>query len=95
VADLFYPHHSERFSVYFETTQAIMPREHHELIDRLAGGEAYIRICADASVTGEGHTVLDSFDLLRRALRPLAETTNNNSDDEEQDDDAPTYCSLQ
>jgi hypothetical protein len=85
---------SERFSIYFETTKA-MPKEHYELIDRLAGGEAYIRTCADASVSGEGYTVLGSFDLLRRALRPLAETTNNNSDDEEQDDDAPTYCSLQ
>jgi hypothetical protein len=83
VADLVCPR-SERFSIYFETTQA-MPKEHHELIDRLAGGESYIRTCADASVTGEGYTVLGSFDLLRRALRPLAET---------QDYDAPRYCSL-
>jgi hypothetical protein len=79
---------SERFSIYFETTES-MPKEHHELIDRLAGGEAYIRTCADASVPSEGYTVLGSFDLLRRALRPLAETNSNDTEE-----DAPRHCSL-
>jgi hypothetical protein len=61
----------EGFSIYFETTESI-PKDHHELIDRLAGGEAYIRTCADASaVQTEGYTVMASLDVLRRALRPL------------------------
>jgi hypothetical protein len=62
---------SERFSIYFETTVSI-PKDHHELIDRLAGGEAYIRTCADASeIKTEGYTVKASFDVLARAIRPL------------------------
>ena len=60
----------ERFSIYFETTQT-MPAEHHALIERLAGGDAYIRTCADNSISSEGYTVMGSFDLLRRALQPL------------------------
>lgn len=61
----------EAFSVYFETTESI-PREHHQLIDRLAGGEAYIRTCADAvEYRAEGYTVRGPPDVLVRALRPL------------------------
>jgi hypothetical protein len=98
MTDLAHPR-PEQFSIYFETTES-MPKEHHELIDRLAGGESYIRTCADASVTGEGYTVLGSFDLLRRALRPLiAETNNNNNNNNNNNEkslDAPKYhyCSL-
>ena len=64
----------ETFSIYFETTKCISD-SHHELIDRLAGGEAYIRTCPDASESEntEGYTVNGSFDLLIRALRPLLE----------------------
>jgi hypothetical protein len=32
---------SERFNIYFEMAES-MPKEQHKLIDRLAGGEAYI-----------------------------------------------------
>ena len=64
----------EGFSIYFETTVAI-PKDHHELIDRLAGGEAYIRTCADASeIKTEGYTVRASLDVLQRAIRPLKDT---------------------
>jgi hypothetical protein len=64
---------SERFSIYFETTESI-PKDHHELIDRLAGGEAYIRTCADASeCRTEGYTVRASFDVLSRSIRPLSQ----------------------
>ena len=77
---------NERFCIYFESKES-MPEEHHELIDRLAGGEAYIRTCADADVSSEGYTVSGSFDVLRRALRPLQVTPLA-------EDDAPLYCSL-
>jgi hypothetical protein len=67
---------SERTSIYFETTESI-PKDHHELIDRLAGGEAYIRTCADGSnCNTEGYTVMASFDVLARAIRPLKEKDN-------------------
>lgn len=62
----------EKFSIYVETTKAI-PKEHHELIDRLGGGEAYVRTCADASESKstEGYTITGSFDVLLRALEPM------------------------
>jgi hypothetical protein len=42
------------------------------LIDRLAGGEADIRTCAEASaVQTEDYTVMASLDVLHRALLPL------------------------
>jgi hypothetical protein len=65
----------ERYSIYFETKEPLT-QVHNELIDRLAGGEAYIRTCADASVKSEGYTVLGSFDVLRRALQPLLHADN-------------------
>jgi hypothetical protein len=65
----------ERYSIYFETKEPLT-QVHNELIDRLAGGEAYIRTCADASVKSEGYTVLGSFDVLRRALQPLLHAEN-------------------
>ena len=87
----------ERFSIYFETTES-MPKEHHDLIDRLAGGESYIRTCADNSIAGEGYTVLGSFDLLRRALRPLMDENNKKTRDDSETDDVAaaesSYCSL-
>lgn len=65
----------ERCTVYFETEEPL-PQEHHELIDRLAGGEAYTRTCADGGAfQTEGYTIRSSSpDVLRRALEPL---TNN------------------
>lgn len=73
----------ECFSVYFETTQAI-PQDHHELIDRLAGGQAYVRTCADAShdKNTEGYTISGPFDVLLRALEPML------------DHESITTCSL-
>ena len=69
----------EQFSIYFETTQPI-PREQHELIDRLAGGEAYIRTCADAAeYKTEGYTVQASFDVLKRAIEPLCCMEDNSA----------------
>jgi hypothetical protein len=63
----------EAFSVYFETMDKI-PEAHHQLIDRLAGGEAYIRTCADAvEHRTEGYTVKASLDVLARAVRPVDE----------------------
>eukprot|EP00536_Pseudo-nitzschia_multiseries_P000770 jgi/Psemu1/1726/gm1.1726_g len=57
---------TEAFSIYFETSESI-PEEHHQLIDRLAGGEAYIRTCADAAEhQTEGYTVKASLDVLKR-----------------------------
>mmetsp|Transcript_17737 Transcript_17737/g.49106 ORF Transcript_17737/g.49106 Transcript_17737/m.49106 type:complete len:398 (-) Transcript_17737:2724-3917(-) len=57
---------AESFSIYFETSGSI-PKEHHQLIDRLAGGEAYIRTCADAAeYQTEGYTVKASLDVLKR-----------------------------
>lgn len=65
----------ELFCIYFETTETI-PKEHHELIDRLAGGEAYIRTCADAAeYQTEGYTVRASLDVLARAIQPIQEDT--------------------
>jgi hypothetical protein len=64
---------TESFSIYFETKDPI-PKEHHQLIDRLAGGEAYIRTCADAvEYQTEGYTVKASLDVLARAIRPVDE----------------------
>jgi hypothetical protein len=63
----------EAFSIYFETRDPI-PKDHHQLIDRLAGGEAYIRTCADAvEHQTEGYTVKASLDVLLRAIRPVEE----------------------
>uniref|UniRef100_A0A7S4AI03 Uncharacterized protein n=1 Tax=Pseudo-nitzschia australis TaxID=44445 RepID=A0A7S4AI03_9STRA len=63
----------ESFSIYFETSESI-PKEHHQLIDRLAGGEAYIRTCADAAeYQTEGYTVKASLDVLARAIEPISE----------------------
>jgi hypothetical protein len=66
------PKKEEQFSIYVETTKPI-PKDHHELIDRLGGGEAYVRTCADASESKntEGYTITGSFDLLLRALQPM------------------------
>jgi hypothetical protein len=64
---------TEAFSIYFETNESI-PKDHHQLIDRLAGGEAYIRTCADfAEYQTEGYTVKASLDVLHRAIRPVQE----------------------
>mmetsp|Transcript_189 Transcript_189/g.336 ORF Transcript_189/g.336 Transcript_189/m.336 type:complete len:319 (-) Transcript_189:98-1054(-) len=66
---------AETFSIYFETTDPI-PQDHHELIDRLAGGEAYIRTCADAAeYQTEGYTVRASLDVLARSIRPVIESS--------------------
>ena len=63
----------ETFSIYFETTESI-PKEHHQLINRLAGGEGYIRTCADAvEHQTEGYTVRASLDVLGRAIEPIDE----------------------
>jgi hypothetical protein len=63
----------EAFSVYFETKVRLLD-DHHQLIDRLAGGEAYIRTCADAvDHKTEGYTVKATLDVLARALRPIWE----------------------
>ena len=63
----------ESFSIYFETTESI-PKEHHQLVNRLAGGEAYIRTCADAvEHQTEGYTVKASLDVLSRAIKPVCE----------------------
>lgn len=63
----------ESFSIYFETTESI-PKEHHQLINRLAGGEAYIRTCADAGEhQTEGYTVRASLDVIGRAIKPVDE----------------------
>lgn len=63
----------ETFSIYFETTESI-PKEHHQLINRLAGGEAYVRTCADAGEhQTEGYTVRASLDVLGRAIQPIDE----------------------
>lgn len=64
---------NETFSIYFETNESI-PKEHHQLINRLAGGEAYIRTCADAGQhQTEGYTVRASLDVLGRAIQPIDE----------------------
>ena len=64
-------HREEQYCVYFETTECI-PKEHHELIDRLAGGQAYIRTCADAAAfQTEGYTIRASLDVLKRSIEPL------------------------
>jgi hypothetical protein len=64
---------AESFSIYFETRDPI-PKDHHQLIDRLAGGETYIRTCADAGeYQTEGYTVKASLDVLARAIRPVDE----------------------
>jgi len=69
----------ETYSIYFETNAAI-PKSQHELIDRLAGGHAYIRTCPDASeVRTEGYTVQASLDVLVRALRPLYQPESPNA----------------
>jgi hypothetical protein len=61
----------EECSVYFETTDCLT-KEHHELIDRLAGGQAFVRTCADAAeFQTEGYTVKASFDVLKRSIQPL------------------------
>ncbi|KAL3929816.1 MAG: hypothetical protein SGARI_004647 [Bacillariaceae sp.] len=66
---------AEAFSIYFETMDPI-PKDHHQLIDRLAGGEAYIRTCADAvEHQTEGYTVKASLDVLLRAIRPVQESS--------------------
>ena len=63
----------ESFSIYFETSESI-PKEHHQLINRLAGGEAYIRTCADgAEHQTEGYTVKASLDVLGKAIKPVQE----------------------
>ncbi len=63
----------ETFSIYFETTESI-PKAHHQLINRLAGGEAYVRTCADAGEhQTEGYTVRASFDVLNRSIQPVDE----------------------
>jgi hypothetical protein len=66
----------EKYTVYFETVVAI-PEQHHELIDRLAGGEAYIRTCPGTTDETQGYTITGSFDLLRRALQPLLESDDD------------------
>lgn len=64
-------HHEEQFCVYFETAESI-PKEHNDLIDRLAGGQAYIRTCADAAeYQTEGYTIRASLDVLKRSIEPL------------------------
>ena len=64
---------AESFSIYFETSESI-PKNHHQLINRLAGGEAYIRTCADAvEHQTEGYTVKASLDVLNKAIRPIEE----------------------
>ena len=61
----------ERYTIYFETA-ATLAQDHHDLIDRLAGGQAYTRTCADgAAFQTEGYTVQASPDVLRRTLEPL------------------------
>lgn len=66
----------EECSVYFETTECI-PKNHHELIDRLAGGQAFIRTCADAAeFQTEGYTVRASLDVLKRSIHPLVQGSN-------------------
>lgn len=61
----------EECSVYFETPDCL-PKDHHELIDRLAGGQAFVRTCADAAeFQTEGYTVKASFDVLKRSIEPL------------------------
>eukprot|EP00533_Pseudo-nitzschia_delicatissima_P002687 CAMPEP_0116110664 /NCGR_PEP_ID=MMETSP0327-20121206/18030_1 /TAXON_ID=44447 /ORGANISM="Pseudo-nitzschia delicatissima, Strain B596" /LENGTH=283 /DNA_ID=CAMNT_0003603839 /DNA_START=74 /DNA_END=926 /DNA_ORIENTATION=- len=63
----------ESFSIYFETTESIS-KEHHQLINRLAGGEAFIRTCADAvEHQTEGYTVRASLDVIGRAIKPVDE----------------------
>ena len=63
----------ESFSIYFETSESI-PKKHHQLINRLAGGEAYIRTCADAAEhQTEGYTVKASLDVLNKAITPIQE----------------------
>mmetsp|Transcript_6235 Transcript_6235/g.15425 ORF Transcript_6235/g.15425 Transcript_6235/m.15425 type:complete len:409 (-) Transcript_6235:24-1250(-) len=63
----------ESFSIYFETSETI-PKKHHQLINQLAGGEAYIRTCADAvEHQTEGYTVKASLDVLNKAIRPIEE----------------------
>jgi hypothetical protein len=63
--------HEERYTIYFETAKPLA-QDHHDLIDRLAGGQAYTRTCADgADFQTEGYTVQASPDVLRRALEPL------------------------
>jgi hypothetical protein len=63
--------HEEKYTIYFET-ESPLAEDHHELIDRLAGGQAYTRTCADAaSFQTEGYTVQASPDVLRRTLEPL------------------------
>jgi hypothetical protein len=71
--------HEEQYCVYFETTECI-PKDHHELIDRLAGGRAYIRTCADAAeFKTEGYTIRASLDVLRRSIEILGNDSNSNS----------------
>jgi hypothetical protein len=80
---------SEKYSIYFETLGECFPQHHHDLIDRLAGG--YIRTCPDSSNVSQGYTVEGSFDLLRRALRPLQEAITANKDNIPS---SSCFCSL-
>eukprot|EP00980_Cylindrotheca_fusiformis_P012845 scaffold3170_cov128-Cylindrotheca_fusiformis.AAC.5 len=66
------PDEPDQFSIYFETSKPV-PKDHMELIDRLGGGEAFVRTCGDASESKstEGYTITGSFDLLLRALKHI------------------------
>ena len=62
---------TEEASVYFETSEPLS-KDYHDLIDRLGGGEACIRTCADSeSKNTEGYTIRGSFDVLLRAIQPI------------------------
>jgi hypothetical protein len=62
----------EQYTIYFEA-ESPLAQDHHDLIDRLAGGQAYTRTCADAAAfQTEGYTVQASPDVLRRTLDPLS-----------------------
>mmetsp|Transcript_23259 Transcript_23259/g.57275 ORF Transcript_23259/g.57275 Transcript_23259/m.57275 type:complete len:383 (-) Transcript_23259:218-1366(-) len=78
----------EEASVYFETTEPLS-KEYHDLIDRLGGGEACIRTCADASESKntEGYTIRGSFDVLLRAIQPILKSKEGKVD-------TTTPCSL-
>lgn len=78
----------EEASVYFETSEPLS-KEYHDLIDRLGGGEACIRTCADASESKntEGYTIRGSFDVLLRAIQPILQSKEGEAD-------TTTPCSL-
>jgi len=77
-----YLRREEQYTIYFETAHPLS-QVYHDLIDRLAGGQAYTRTCADAaSFQTEGYTVQASPDVLRRMLTPLQSSDPSNNDDD-------------